>query len=179
MTAAALGAARVWAVDVDAAAVALCSASARANGLPAVRAVTGVLLDPLPADSPLDLVVAVMPQKPSNSAFSARYAGGADGADLVCAAIDAAAARLSSGGRLLVYHHSVAHPARVEAALARSFEWSTAASRLRCFGAQRYERQAPGMLAHLSALAEAGTVDVRIGAAHLVWRSRVIAAVRR
>jgi len=78
-----LGAGEVWAMDVDPAAVALADEGARRNDLPQVRTVVGNLLDGVPADPPLDVVAAVMPQKPSPAAFSVAYAGGEDGADLL------------------------------------------------------------------------------------------------
>jgi hypothetical protein len=54
-----------------------------------------------------------------------------------------------------------------------------AAERRRAFAADRYDRLAPGMLAHLMALAAAGKVEVRVRGACLVWRTRVLEAVRR
>lgn len=78
-----LGAREVWATDVDPVAAALAAEGARRNGLPQVRPVVGSLLDPLPADVRLDVVAAVMPQKPSPVPFALAYAGGPDGADLL------------------------------------------------------------------------------------------------
>ena len=78
-----LGAREVWATDVDPAAVALAAEGARRNGFSQVRTVVGNLLDEVPAEPPLDVVAAVMPQKPSPVRFSVAYSGGEDGADLL------------------------------------------------------------------------------------------------
>jgi ribosomal protein L11 methylase PrmA len=82
--AARLGAARVWATDVVPAAVTLADEGARRNELDhVVTARVAALLDGVPHEESLDLVLAVMPQRPAPRDFSARYAGGPDGADLL------------------------------------------------------------------------------------------------
>lgn len=82
--AARLGAARVWASDVVPAAVELAREGARRNDLAGVvTAHVAPLLDAVPRDARLDVVLAVMPQRPAPHAFSARFAGGVDGADLL------------------------------------------------------------------------------------------------
>lgn len=67
----------------------------------------------------------------------------------------------------------------MESALSRGFRWRVAAERRRAFSAQRYDDLAPGLLVHLRRLAAAGTVAVEERGALLVWRTRVIEAVRR
>jgi methylase of polypeptide subunit release factors len=179
MVAARRGARRVWATDVDAQCVALLRAAALENRLPQVRAEAGSLLAPVPRSERLDLVVAVLPQKPALVRFSQRYAGGADGAELLVALVDAAAARLRRGARLVLYHHSLAAPSRVEAALGRAFVWRTVAERIRCLSREHYASLAPGMLDHLLALAGRGTIQVEERGAFLLWTCRVLEAVRR
>lgn len=66
----------------------------------------------------------------------------------------------------------------MEAALSRAFRWRVAADHRRAFAADRYADLAPGILAHLRRLAAAGTAEVEERGALLVWRARVIEAVR-
>ena len=82
--AAQLGAAAVWAGDVEERAVELCARGARRNGL-AERVACHVapFLDGVPGHAGLDVVVSVMAQRPSPTPFAMRYAGGHDGADLL------------------------------------------------------------------------------------------------
>ena len=67
-----LGASRVWATDVDEQALELVRRSAAANAIDTVVACRGPLLEPIPADERLDLVVAVLPQKPAPTRFDLR-----------------------------------------------------------------------------------------------------------
>jgi precorrin-6B methylase 2 len=179
MCAARRGAVRVWATDVDPECVALMRAGAAENRLLQVRTAVGSLLDPVPAGERLDLVVAVLPQKPTLVQFSQRFAGGPDGADLVIAGIDAAAARLHAGARLVLFHHTLAAPARVEESLGRAFDWRVLGERLRCVSREHFAGLAPGMLEHALDLAAHGTIRAWTRGAFLVWSARVIEAVRR
>ncbi|MCG3133951.1 MAG: Ribosomal protein L11 methyltransferase [Planctomycetes bacterium] len=175
--AARLGAAVVWASDVDPRALELAAATAAASGAD-VRVVSGSMLDAVPSGEPIDHVLCVMPQKPSPERFSVRYAGGRDGAELLASAIRAAAGRLRPGGRITLYHHSIAAPAAVEAELSAAFGWRVAAERLRCFSESAYASLAPGMLEHLMVLRTRGAARVERRGAHLVWTSRVLVGVR-
>jgi methylase of polypeptide subunit release factors len=177
--AAAHGASRVWASDVDPACVELARRTAAANALPQVQARCGALLDPIPRSERIDLVVAVLPQKPATVEFSTRYAGGTDGADLIVALAREAAERLQPAGRLVLYHHSVAAPGRVGGALDAAYDWRVVASRARWISRRLYANLAPGMLGHALALCEAGVIRIRECGPWLVWESRVIEAVRR
>lgn len=173
------GAGAVHATDVDPGALDLLRAAAAAQGLDRIVPHLGSLLEPLPAGVQADLVVALLPQKPSPGAFDVRYAGGADGADLLCALIEQAAGRLRPGGRLLLYHHSLAAPARVERALGHVFLWRTLAERFRLCRRDRYAALAPGILATLQRLVAEGVAQAWEQGPHLVWRARVIEACRR
>jgi methylase of polypeptide subunit release factors len=179
MLAARLGARAVHATDVDSRALELLQAALARNGITNVTPRAGSLLEPVPAGTRLDAVVAVLPQKPAPSAFDVRYAGGADGTDLLRALIEQAAARLRPGGALWLFHHTLAAPARIEAALGRAFAWRAVAERWRCVAAAAYDALAPGMLARVRELARAGTVCAWERGPWLVWRSRVLEARRR
>jgi 16S rRNA G1207 methylase RsmC len=172
------GAGRVVATDVDSQALALLQAAARRNDVPALETREGSLLEPVPVGERLDAVAAVLPQKPARAEFDVRYSGGGDGADLLVALIGQAAERLAGGGMLWLYHHSLAAPARVEAALSRSFVWACAAERLRCCASESYDALAPGMLRWLTNLVEAGTAQAWRRGPYLVWRGRVLRARR-
>ena len=179
MLAARLGARVVHATDVDARALELLETALVRNGIANVTPRVGSLLEPVPAGTPLDVVVAVLPQKPSPSAFDVRYAGGADGTDLLRALIEQAAARLRPGGALWLFHHTLAAPARVEAALGGAFRWRAVAERWRCVAAAAFDALAPGMLARVREGARAGTICAWERGPWLVWRSRVLEAIRR
>jgi methylase of polypeptide subunit release factors len=178
LLAARAGACRVVATDVDPQALALLQQAAQCNDLPSLDLRQGSLLEPVPAGERLDAVAAVLPQKPARAEFDVRYSGGADGADLLVALIGQAAERLAGGGMLWLYHHSLAAPARVEAALSRSFVWACAAERLRCCASESYDALAPGMLRWLTNLVEAGTAQAWRRGPYLVWRGRVLRARR-
>jgi methylase of polypeptide subunit release factors len=174
------GAGRVVATDVDSHALALLQAAARRNGVPALetREGSGSLLEPVLVGERLDVVAAVLPQKPARAEFDVRYSGGPDGADLLVALIGQAAERLAGGGMLWLYHHSLAAPARVEVALSRSFAWACVAERLRYCASDSYDALAPGMLRWLTNLVEAGTAQAWRRGPYLVWRGRVLRARR-
>lgn len=178
LLAARLCAGPVWATDVDARALALLRGAAGENQA-AVTTCEGSWLAPLPPDQRFDLVVAVPPQKPAPHEFDLRYAAGEDGTRHLQTLCAEAAERLVPGGRLLLYHHSLADPALVERALSRRFVWRTLAERWRWVATASYAGGDPQLLAHLLARAARGDAQVWQHGACLVWRGRVLEARRR
>lgn len=178
MTLARLGTSRVWATDVDTKALDLLQRALLENAIDNVVVRKGSLLEPIPSDERLDLVVGLLPQKPAPSKFDLRYAGGSDGTDLLIGLIEQAAVRLARGGKLLFYHHTLAAPARVEAALTKGFAWRVRAQRLRYCAKPAYAALAPGMLARLEQLVAEGTAQAWFSETWIVWRSRILEATR-
>jgi release factor glutamine methyltransferase len=159
--AARLGAARVYATDVDARSVTFARATAEANGAGAVTVLEGDLLEPIPPAERLDLVLALLPHKPAPRPFSVRYYGGADGTDLLRRVIDQAAQRLAPRGVLLLYHNAIANFPRVRAAArAAGLHVEVIAGRRRYFTAAEFDGYAEGGMAHLERLARDGAAEL-------------------
>lgn len=93
-------AAHVVAVDINDAALRLTRANAELAGV-TVEAVNSDLLSAVPGE--LDLIVANPPYLVDPDARAYRHGGGALGADLSLAILDASVARLAPGGTLLLY----------------------------------------------------------------------------
>lgn len=105
-----LGAARVLATDVDARAVELASRTAKLNGV-AVETAMADLFDGAPWEEPVDVLVADLPQKPTNGArLPLGQDGGSEGLRCLLPFLEGAPARLRPGGRLVFFAHSLAHP---------------------------------------------------------------------
>mgnify|MGYP001022633441 CR=1 FL=1 len=80
---------------------------------------TGALLSPLLATGQkAALICANLPQTPGPVDFRLDRYGGSDGADLICALIAELPKALAADGECFLLHISLAHPARVQAALA-------------------------------------------------------------
>lgn len=108
-----LGAARVWATDVDARAVELARRTAELNGV-AVEAAVADLFEGAPWGEPADVLVADLPQKPTNGArLPLGQDGGPEGLRCLLPFLEGAPARLRPGGRLFFFAHSLAHPRAV------------------------------------------------------------------
>ncbi len=148
------GAAQVTGTDIDDAALSAARLNGHINGVPQVRFLKGSLLDPVSGS--LDLVIALLPHKPSPEPFSHRYYGGNDGTDLVIPVIGQAAKRLVGGGSLYLYLNSIANGPRVMDLFSRLFDVALLAEKKRYFTRQEFDSLAPAMFAHLQALKEKG-----------------------
>lgn len=175
-----LGAGRAFATDIDADALAFARATAAANGRAPVEVLAGDLLDPLPGDARLDLVLALLPHKPAPAPFSVRYYGGEDGTDLLRRVIEQAPYRMRPRGALLLYHNSIANLPRVRAAAqVAGFEVEGLAARKRYFTAAEFDGYAPGGMAHLERLRAAGAAEFHRDAYGLYFVARLLRLTRR
>ena len=105
------GASRVYVVDTNPAAVDAALANAALNGVRdrLVELAVGDTIIPLPPGETVDVVIsnpAQLPLPDAAEAFNPYYCG-PDGRAMIDAVIEAAADRLSPGGRLLMVHNSV------------------------------------------------------------------------
>ncbi len=176
IVAARLGAVRVYATDVDPAALAFARATVEANGEGnRITVHAGDLLEPLPPGVRLDLVLALLPHKPAPAAFSARYYGGRDGTDLLRRVIEQAAHRLAPRGALLLYHNSIANLPRVRAAASTAgLGVEVVAARKRYFAAREFDGYAPGGMAHLERLAAEGAAEFHRDASGFYFVARLL-----
>ncbi len=176
-----LGAARVYATDVDPAALVFARATVEANGgespggrLP-IALLAGDLLEPLPPAVRLDLILALLPHKPAPVPFSVRYYGGPDGTDLLRRLVEQTAHRLAPRGALLLYHNSIANLPRVRAAATGAgLAVEVVAARKRYFTAEEFEGYAPGGMAHLERLRAAGAAEFHRDAFGLYFVARIL-----
>ncbi len=142
------GASEVTGTDIDERSLAAAHANARLNRLEKrVRFLRGNLLDPISGH--LDVVLSIPPQKPAPGPFNHRFYGGFDGTDLLREIIDQAADRLVPGGKLWLFHHSLANPRRVSECLQKAFSVRVVAEKNRPFTVSEFENLTPGMMAHL------------------------------
>lgn len=131
-----LGARRVLATDVDADALALARATAGRNGV-AVEVAVASLFDGVPWTEPVDVLVADLPQKPSDrSGMPLSQDGGPEGTRLLLPFLEQSVRWLRPGGRLYFFMHTLPHPsalrrlrelyrARILAVMRRIFEPSS------------------------------------------------------
>jgi len=152
------GASEVTGTDIDERSLAAACANARRNRLEdRVRFLRGNLLDPV--SGPLDVVLSIPPQKPAPGPFNHRFYGGFDGTDLLREIIAQAADRLVPGGKLWLFHHSLANPRRVSECLQKFFSVRVVAEKLRPFTATEFESLTPGMMAHIEAQKQRGEAE--------------------
>lgn len=171
-----LGAGRVYATDVDPAALAFARATVEANGAAAsVSVLAGSLLEPLPPAVRPGLILALLPHKPAPAPFSVRYYGGPDGTDLLRGLIEQAAHRLAPRGALLLYHNSIANLPRIRAsAAAGGLGVEVVAARKRYFTAAEFDGYAAGGMAHLERLRAEGTAEFHRDAWGLYFVARLL-----
>lgn len=104
------GASRVIATEINGDALDLARENAIANGVEqGMVFVRGEILDPVPGDEALDVIIgnpAALPMRTPPSGLSAYYAG-QDGRSMVERIIDQASARLRPGGELWMVHTSL------------------------------------------------------------------------
>ena len=177
LAAALAGARDVIGTDIDPVAVAAARANARLNNLTQARFELGNLLEPV--DSGLDLVVALLPHKPAPRPFNPRYYGGTDGTDLLLTVIDQARDRLRPGGRLILYHNSIANPPRVARALANGFDVTLLAEKKRYFSRGEFDALTPGMFAYLERQAANGEAEYGTDDTGLFFMARLYEGRRR
>lgn len=154
--AAKLGASCVYATDIDPSAIEYTSNNATANLTSQVKALHGSLLEPIPKDICIDVVVAILPHRPSPTPFNARFYGGWDGTDLIMSLLDQCEARLKSGALLYLYHNSIANPDIVNKRLEELFFITVLGARKRYFTKEEFENVEPGIFEHLFKLRELG-----------------------
>jgi len=105
-----LGARRVFATDVDPAAVALARRTAERNDV-ALETAVASLFDDTPWGEPVDVLIADLPQKPVNGApLPLGQDGGPEGSRWLLPFLAGARERLAPGGRLYFFVHSLTHP---------------------------------------------------------------------
>lgn len=116
-----LGASRVFATDVDPRALELARRSAAASGVTLDLRV-GSLLDAVPAAESVDGIAANLPHKPRRpgDVLPLGQDGGDEGDTLWRSFAGAAHARLSPGGKVVFFLHSLPHP-RLLGEMARHF----------------------------------------------------------
>ncbi len=150
LAAAAKGARRVVATDVDPAAVACALENARRNGF--ARRFTGdvgSLFQPV-ARERFDVVVTTLPQLPAPRPVIATRYGGADGLTLLRELAAQVGDHLETGGRLYALVTGWAGPERVAELLsARGLSVRVAARAVRAFQPAEYEQHCPGLFAYL------------------------------
>ncbi len=105
-----LGARRVLATDVDPDALALARGTARRNGVAVETAVAG-LFHGTPWSEPVDVLVADLPQKPSDrSGVPLSQDGGPEGTRLLLPFLEESVRWLRPGGKLYFFMHTLPHP---------------------------------------------------------------------
>jgi methylase of polypeptide subunit release factors len=155
LAAAALGAERVVATDVDPAALRCTLANAERNGLAGIDAREGSLFAPVRGER-FDTMVATLPQLPAPSPVIPTRYGGRDGLDLLRVLAREARGHLAPGGRLYSLVTGWAGPARVASLLSRVGLRVRRVARVeRAFQPSDYERYLPGLFAYLDAHARA------------------------
>lgn len=154
--AAKLGASTVYATDLDSQAVEFAKQNVIANGTPQVTVLYGDLLDPIPKDVPIDIVVSLLPHRPSPYRFNMRFYGGWDGTDLIIKLLDQCENRLKSGAKLYLYHNSIANPRRVKKRMEEIFLTDIIGEWKRDFTWEEFDGLAPGMMLHLIELRSTG-----------------------
>ena len=104
------GARRVLATDVDADALAFARGTAERNGVRVETAVAS-LFEGAPWKGPVDVLVADLPQKPSDRAgVPLSQDGGPDGTRLLLPFLEESVRWLRPGGRLYFFMHTLPHP---------------------------------------------------------------------
>ena len=171
------GARAVIGTDIDPVAIAAARANAQLNDLPQAQFEEGNLLNSV--DGGLDLVVALLPHKPAPCPFNPRYYGGTDGTDLLLTVINQARERLLPGGRLILYHNSIANPPRVAQALENGFEVTLLAEKKRYFTREEFDALTPGMFAYLERQATKGEAVYNSDAKGLYFMARIFEGRRR
>ncbi len=111
----------------------------------------GSLLEPLLArGEQATLICANLPQTPGPTEFRLDRCGGRDGADLLCALLEDLPRALAPGGEAFLLYISLAHPARVAAALATiGFKATELAMQVRAARFADYEALHPGLADYL------------------------------
>lgn len=154
--AAKLGASAVYATDLDPCAVEYAKQNVIANETPQVTVLQGDLLEPVPKDVPIDIVVSLLPHRPSPYRFNMRFYGGWDGTDLIIKLLDQCDVRLKSGAKLYLYHNSIANPRRVKKRMEEIFLTDIVREWKRDFTREEFDGLAPGMMLHLIELRRTG-----------------------
>lgn len=141
--AAALGADRVLATDLDPRALQLARRTLGPFGARA-EVVSGPWLEPVPADFPVDVVAANLPHKPvpPGGQLCMAQNGGADGVDVHAEFVDAVVPRMRPGGAVHFFLHSLPHP-RLLTHYEQFFDVELWAWRLRRFQPDEYPELMP------------------------------------
>jgi len=156
LAAAARGAARVVATDIDPAAVACTLANARRNRLSQVEGRIGSLFAPVRGER-FDVIVTSLPQLPAPRPLVRTRWGGPDGHRLLRSLAARARAHLRPGGRLYLLVTDWAGADAVAALLrSRGFRVRPRVRVERAFQPAEYDRLQPGLFAYLDARARAG-----------------------
>lgn len=166
------GASTVHGTDLDETSLAYARLNAKHNGFTNVQFSQGHLLEPV--SEPIDVIMALLPHKPAPAAFNPRYYGGSDGTDLLLETIRQAESKLRTGGRLYLYHNSIAHPKRVENRLAQTFSTRCLAEKKRYFTREEFDRLVPGMFAHLESQKRKGEAEFAQDEKGLYFVARIL-----
>lgn len=166
------GASEVHGTDLDPTAISFARLNAERNGLKAARFSQGHLLESVVG--PLDAVVALLPHKPAPVAFNPRYYGGPDGTDLLIETISQAEGALRPGGRLYLYHNTIAHPRKVQERMQRCFSLRCLGEKRRYFTREEFDGLAPGMFAHLDEQRRKGEAEFDQDEHGLYFMARIL-----